>query len=415
MDLIKSTEKALIGALLLSQKKLPNIVGIVKPEDFTTVTGAISYGLIVDLWQKNRSIDVLSVANGDPSLIEYLSSSTGDTCVPAALEYANIIAEAGKVRRIKKALSRINSGPAKPEPMLEDLLSLYQQEMKVGKKKADIADVLTRFETHVSENLHKGSMGFATGFRFLQRLHVEYVPGHIWTIGGYTSVGKTAVMIQKIRNLIALQEAPSILVISTEMTEEQVVARILANFTGVHSSRIISGQFRDEDEERLVEEYKILLKKVKLSLYDDIYTLDEVEVAFRKADLQGGVNVGFVDYVQNIRIPKAKNSYAEQSEIARRLQSLAKDVRATIICLSQVSNDVGRGNTDQLELKGAGEWAAVSDVGVMLKRSKTENFRLKYEIKKNRHGALDEMVLEYMADYTRLKEKTGESVELSHA
>jgi hypothetical protein len=78
-----------------------------------------------------------------------------------------------------------------------------------------------------------------------------------------------------------------------------------------------------------------------------------------------------------------------------------------MICLSQVSNDVGRGNTDQLELKGAGEWAAVSDVGVMLTRHKTEKHRLKYSIKKNRHGALGECELTYENVYTRLQERGG--------
>lgn len=66
---------------------------------------------------------------------------------------------------------------------------------------------------------------------------------------------------------------------------------------------------------------------------------------------------------------------------------------------------MGRGNTDQLELKGAGEWAAVSDVGIMLKRNKTEKHRLKVEIKKNRHGALGEAELEYVNEYTSLHEK----------
>ena len=112
----------------------------------------------------------------------------------------------------------------------------------------------------------------------------------------------------------------------------------------------------------------------------------------------------FIDYVQNCKWAEAKSQYQEQSEMAKRLQALAKDVRATIICLSQVSNEVGRGGTDQLELKGAGEWAAVSDMSVMLKRNSKEKYQLKYMVKKNRHGALDECVMEFKNDFTRLEE-----------
>ena len=158
------------------------------------------------------------------------------------------------------------------------------------------------------------------------------------------------------------------MVISTEMTEEQIVSRILANITGVHSYRILTGKYHDEFEADVVASAKDRLSRARMSIYDDIYRLEDIETAFRKADLQGGINVGWIDYVQNCRWPDAKSQYQEQSEIAKRFQALAKDVRATLICLSQVSNDVGRGNTDNLELKGAGEWAAVSDIGLMLKR-----------------------------------------------
>lgn len=404
-DVIAETEKALVGAMLLSEKKLHEVLEVVKIEDFATVSGAKSFGLIADLWMKKRKIDIISVANGDPSLIEYLAGSTSGAYAPAALEYAWAISKAGRSRRIKNGLTKIISGPAKPELMLEDLLALYQREMATGKKSPDIGSVLNRFDNHVSGNLQKGSMGFQTGFRFLHDLYVQYVPGHIWSVGGYTSVGKTAVMIQKICNLIVRDKSPSILVISTEMTEEQVIARIIANLSGIHAYRILSGKFRDQDEEGTAERYKSLLKGVKLAIYDDVYTLGDIEAAFRKADLRGGVDIGFIDYVQNVRLPETKSQYQEQSEIAKRLQSLAKDVRATIICLSQLSNSVARGDTDQFELKGSGEWAAVSDVGVILERHKTEKHRLRYTIKKNRHGALGEQELEYKMDFTKLVEK----------
>jgi replicative DNA helicase len=146
------------------------------------------------------------------------------------------------------------------EDRLENILFLYQREMFVGKKDPEISSVLKRFNNEVERNKNRSSMGIPTGFRFLDDLYVQYIPGHIWTIGAYTSVGKTAVMVQKLCNLIAMDIDLSLLVISTEMTEQQVVARILANFTGVHSYRILSGKFRHGEEEE-VERYKSLLKE----------------------------------------------------------------------------------------------------------------------------------------------------------
>ena len=119
--------------------------------------------------------------------------------------------------------------------------------------------------------------------------------------------------------------------------------------------------------------------------------------------MQGGVDVGFIDYVQNCSVPTAKSEYQEGSQLAKGLQRLAKDVRATIVCLSQVSNDVGRGNSSQFELKGAGEWAAVSDVGIMLTRGQNNKCTLKYAVDKNRHGPLHQHKMAYIDHFTRIE------------
>jgi replicative DNA helicase len=289
--------------------------------------------------------------------------------------------------------------------MLDDLMAIYRAEMQAGRKMPEISEVLKRVDEIVNKNAKRGVLGIRTGFETLDKVYARFIPGHIWTVGGFTSVGKTATMVQMVCNALSAPEQPSIVIISTEMTEEQVVGRIVSNFTGVPSFRILAGKYHDAEEADTVEKCKARLATMPLAIYDDIYRLGEIETAFHKADLRGGVQLGVIDYVQNCRWPEAKSQYQEQSEMAKRFQALAKDVRCTLVCLSQVSNDVGRGNTDQLELKGAGEWAAVSDYGVMLSRHKTEKHRLKFDLKKNRHGALTEFELEYKNDYTKLEVK----------
>lgn len=334
----------------------------------------------------------------------YLSSSTTDTYYPGAVDYAHQIAAHAKRRRVFDGIGKIFTEKRGTSETLEDILSLYQNEMSLTVKNPGVEFALQRLESHVLTNKKNGRMGFDTGFDLHRNIYATYVPGHTWVMGGFTSVGKTAVMIQKICNLITSGQNPAIVIISTEMTEEQVLSRIISNLTGVHSYAVLSGNFRSADEQESVDECKKSLASAKLLIYDNVYTLGDIETALRKADLQGGVDVAFVDYVQNVRVPDAKSQYQEQSEIAKRLQQLAKDVRATLICLSQVSNDVGRGNTDNLEFKGAGELAAVADYGIMLSRHKTEKQFLKYDIKKNRHGKLGAVALEYLKEFTSLSE-----------
>jgi replicative DNA helicase len=397
-------EQALVGSLMISPDRIIKIADVVRPTDFADTRAQMAYTSILGEYSSKRPADLVSIAAKHPALAGWLSEATGSACPPAVGSYATEIANSARLRRIRTGIEAA-AMESEADIILSRVMGLYQHEMRAGHKAPEITDVLRRFYDVVRENRKKGRVGFSTGFNVFERQYIRYQPGHIWTIGGYTSVGKTAFMVQQIVNLLVSGENPSILIISTEMTEEQIVARIVANITGVHSFRILTGNYREAWEEETVTAAMDSLGKARLTIYDDVYRLDDIETAFRKADLQGGVDVGWIDYVQNCRWPEAKSQYQEQAEMAKRLQSLAKEVRATLVCLSQVSNDVGRGNTDQLELKGAGEWAAVSDVGIMLKRNKTEKHRLKVEIKKNRHGALGEAEFEYVNEYTSLHEK----------
>lgn len=404
---IAEIETALVGAVVADPERIVSVADVVSLADFSDEKAQLAYGAALELWKSRQPVNLVTVCNrlqSVPGIAVYLAQATTNAIPPSAATFADEIAKAAKGRRIRAAIEAALKSHS-PAEMLDDLMAIYRSEMQAGRKMPEISEVLKRVDEIVRANAKRGVLGIRTGFEALDKVYARFIPGHIWTVGGFTSVGKTATMVQMVCNVLASPDQPSIVIISTEMTEEQVVGRIVSNFTGVPSFRILSGKFHDEEEADTVARCKEHLATMPLAIYDDIYRLGEIETAFHKADLRGGVQIGIIDYVQNCRWPEAKSQYQEQSEMAKRFQALAKDVRCTLVCLSQVSNDVGRGNTDQLELKGAGEWAAVSDYGVMLSRHKTEKHRLKFDLKKNRHGALTEFELEYKNDFTRLEEK----------
>jgi len=398
-------ESSLIGSLLVAPGGIVDIADIVKPTDFTDSRAMTAYMTILNEYADRSAINAALVSRKIPALTMYLAESTSDAYPPGVVKFAEDISDRAKLRRVRaglEAAAKSNNADA----IISEVMSLCNHEMARGVNPADIKSVLSRVEKIVKENQSQGQVGFSVGFNLHDELYYRYFPGHIWTMGGFTSVGKTAVMVQQICNLLMSGENASVLIVSTEMTEAQLVARIISNFTGVHSLRILSGNYHSAEEAESVVRCSTMLADSPLTIYDSIYELSDIETAFRRAKLQGGVDVGFIDYVQNCRWSEAKSQYQEQAQMAKHFQALAKETRSTVVCLSQVSNDVGKGNTDQLELKGAGEWAAVSDLGVMLRRHPTEKHRLKYEIKKNRHGALGEVELEFKDMYTRLEEKT---------
>lgn len=399
MDIEKLAERDLIGSLLLKPDSIAKIFDIVTAQDFSCDIARKAYATIIEMWRDKKPISVTSVGMGDKSLVLYLVNSTDEALPFAIHKQAMSIALKAKERRVNATLSSIAKSKKPVKDKLSETLELYKRELFIDKKEPEINSVIDRFEHSVSLNKSRKTLGISTGFPFLEEKLIQYIPGHMWIMGGFTSVGKTAMMIQKLCNLLYLDNSPSVVVISTEMTEDQLTSRIIANITGIYSQKILAGRLWESELES-VERAKKMLRSKKLLIYDDVYELSEIEAVFRKAQLQGGVDIGFVDYVQNCRVRGAEGAYQAGEALSKGLQKLAKDVRCTLICLSQVSNDVGRGGTDQLEFKGAGEWAAVADVGIHLKK---KGYNLKYLIKKNRHGPLHKHLFEYKLDYTKLE------------
>jgi len=399
----RQIEAALIGSLLVDPEKIVTAAETVQLTDFQDERAQRAYTAILSEWKQRQPVNLITIAGKCQGLATWLAETSSHAFPPSIGRFASDISESARLRRVKTSIEAV-SKETNPQDILSGLIGIYRQEMKSGRKAPEIKAVPGRVDKIVQRNVKNGVMGFKTGFKALDAVYARFIPGHVWTIGGFTSVGKTATIVQMICNAISSGENPSVLIISTEMTEEQVVARIISNFTGIPSYRILAGKFHNAEEADRAKQVADTLAASPIAIYDDIYRLEEIETAMHKADLRGGVDIAVIDYVQNCRWPEAKSQYQEQSEMAKRFQQLAKDVRATVICLSQVSNSVGRGDTDQLELKGAGEWAAVSDYSVMLARHKTEKHRLKFELKKNRHGALAEFELEYKDEYTRLEE-----------
>lgn len=406
MDL-KEAEKSLIGILIQKPDALADISRIVSRRDFSNGQASAAFGVISEMWRNKEHVDLVSVSAKNIKLAVYLSEASSVIPITSAcIQYAAEVAKNARARRIDKELGAIHQQHGQnPQDTLFKLSDLYHREAVSSVKKCGAKDIACRFLKTIENNRNNGFVGIPTGFDFLEDMRIQYQEGHIWTIGGFTSVGKTAVTVEMICRV--LPSGVSVLVISTEMTETQIIARILANLTGYNSNLILSGRLDGQAKMR-VDKAIERLGEFMLTVHDDLYQLAEIETACRKMEMQGGVDVVVIDYVQNCQVADAKSSYQEQATLAKRLQKLAKDVEANIICLSQVSNSVGRGDTDQLELKGSGEWAAVSDVSVMLKRSKDDDTKLLFGVMKHRHGVKhgngEGQLLRYENGFTRIVE-----------
>lgn len=402
----KDLEQDFIGALLYKPEKYFAVADRVELHDLTEESARVIYKAVGEMWRDSQPIDVRTVALRVG--MKHAPWVAGDAMAPSAFaeSFAEEIAKRAKKRRLSVALAGLaaKKGPLdEPDELLHEMQQLYREEAGNHKTTADITSVVSRFKRVQRENKERGRLGLSTGFTMLDNDYITYQPGHLWVVGAWTSTGKTAWAIEAINRLYDGRENPSVAVFSTEMTEEQNVARMVANHTGINSNLLLSGRLVGQAAEA-VDSCVDRITRRRLFIFDKIRDMAAIDIQARKIKMQHGLDVVFIDFIQNIRKPGFKSKYEMMSDIAIDLQALAKDLRCTIVCLSQIPNSAGKEDAGILEYKGAGEIAAACDLGVLLKRSKEDKTVVLWETRKNRHGPCNKFILRYSQDWTRLEE-----------
>lgn len=322
--------------------------------------------------------------------------------LPMALPMAAEIAERARKARIgaglKDIANQLHTLPA--DFVLPDLIALHERENVGPKRAADAKAVVSRYREAVKDNRTGKTRGFKPHFTALDREYVWYRPGHLWAVGGWTSTGKTQWAIEAMTRLMQNDSEARVAMVSTEMTEEQVIARIVANLSGESSHKILNGKV----DVSLQEDW---VCSRNLCVWDDLYEMGAIDSALRREKAKKGLDVVVIDFIQNVRKPGFSKQYEMMSEIAKEFQRMAKQLRCCIIVLSQIPNSAGKEDSGILEFKGAGEIAAACDVGILLKRDRARKEIMLVDVRKNRHGACGIHALEYVNNWTRLEEVTA--------
>lgn len=396
-------EQSIIGAIITNPDLLVDIIGKISPGDFENHKAGIIYNGLLEMWAEQKKIDLVTILAhlGDKADMMWVVDSTSIFTSPFMVaDYVGLVSESASKRRIKSELANILNEDVDSKKMLSMVANVYDSEGGRETKDSAIVSAMDKFEESIARARVDG-FGIDTGFIAFQKNSIQYSPAHIWVMGGFTSVGKTAVLTEMLARLDL--KSSRVAVISTEMTTDQMIARYLANKTGFASNVILSGGLYERNQPRL-DKAKADLKASNLHIFDDVYEITEIETTLTKLSQQGGVDVVFLDYLQNCVVDGANSEYQEMSALAKRLQKLAKKIRATIVCLSQVSNSSAKDDSGILQFKGAGEFAAVADVGIMLQKSKDVKTQMLLDIRKHRHGKKGKQVMQYTEAWTRLDE-----------
>ena len=428
----RELEEAVLGAIMLENSALEMAMDILIPECFYTSGHQCIFRSMQALVQNNQPVDILTVADelekrGELDLAGgayYITGLTNHVVSTANIEaHSQIILQ----KFIQREVIRIG-GEMVREGFREandvfDLLDRLEADivsvaMKHLKKDFSVLEsVLAKAVKHIEELRLQGHTltGVPSGYKDLDQCTQGWQKSDLIILAARPSVGKTAFALNLLRNAALDPMKPTpVGLFSLEMSQGQLIQRMLAAESEIHLDQIISGRLDDPGMKRLYEKGVQRLAGVPVLIDDSAgLTLFELKTKARRMKRKYNVGLIIIDYLQLMSgdTNKSENREREIARISRELKKLAKDLEIPIIALSQLSREVekrGKGQQVPLlsDLRESGAIEQDADVVMFLYRPPEDEVREDPELRntgmvkvaKHRNGRLDEIVLKFFGE-----------------
>ena len=420
-------EISVLGSLMIDKEAINKVIDILESKDFYHPGHQKIYEAILDLFEKGKPIDVLTVTDklkgkGDNELVggmDYLSELMDKVPTSAHVEhYADIVKEKKGRRELISASSDINEH-AIGEDDFESLLDLVEKRiLNISQKsrtqkflhvKEELPKAYERLETlHAGESDGK-LRGVTSGFPELDDKLSGFQKSDFLILGARPSYGKTSLALDIARN--ASLKGAKVGIFSLEMSGDQIVDRLISSQANIPLWRLRTGKIYDEMEFAMVRQALDELSKTHLYIEDTPSpNILHIRSMARKLQVQNGLDLIIIDYLQLIQPRKAIESIVQQvTEISRGLKSLARELDVPVLALSQLSRSVE--NRDSKlprlsDLRQSGSLEQDADVVMFLHRedrnkldvSEEEENIVQIIIAKHRNGPLGDIKLKFDAE-----------------
>ena len=431
-------ERAVLGALLIDKDAYAVVCEMLFPESFYEPRNQLIYSAIRDLSMEERPVDVLTVTEqlarngtleeaGGPAYIAEISSRVATS---AHVDYhARIVAQKFLARQLIQFAGDIETKAFDETIDVDELMqhaegSLFELSQKNMKKDYTQIDPVIQNAIDVIQKAFantSGLTGVASGYTELDKITSGWQASDLVIIAGRPAMGKTSFALSMAKNIAADYQVP-IAFFSLEMSNTQLVNRLISNVCEIQGSKILNGQLQPDEWDRLDKRINHL-QGAPLFI-DDTPGLSvfELRTKARRLVREHGVKIIMIDYLQlmNANGMRFSSRQEEVSTISRSLKGLAKELDIPILALSQLNRSVE--NRDGLEgkrpqLSDLRESGAIEqDADMVLFVHRPEYYQLYTDshgrdlhgkaqiiIAKHRKGATGDVLLEFRGEFTRFE------------
>jgi len=401
----EEAEVCVLGSILIDNDAVLAVSEFLRPEHFYNSNYGKIYEAMMKLYEERMPIDIVTVAEklkefnflkkiGGKGFLTRLASE-----VPTAANvesYGHIIKSLSAKRELISVAGRISEKAFDPGLPADQLLDIAEQEIFSLSQKhlksipTSLKEVLTASFDRLDElqKMGTGLRGVASGFNGLDNILAGMQDSNLLILAARPGVGKTAFGLN-IARYVAVEKKLPVCVFSLEMSKEELVDRLLVRQGLIDAWKLKTGQLSVNDFDSLSEAMGVL---AEAPLYiDDTpgLTVTELRTKARRLQVDKGIKLIVVDYLQLMHGSTRDNRVQEVSEISQGLKNLARELKVPVLALAQLSRAMeARGGRPRLsDLRESGSIEQDADVVFFLSREDEEiREMVTCNVEKHRNG-----------------------------
>ena len=387
-------ERLCLGCVILDNGVAPQALHELSADDFSSESNRKIFLAMRDLDGNGRGINPLTLQTRLQERGE-LESVGGHAYIASLFdgvprfsdirEYVKIVKDAGLKRKTAYLGNWAFKAAVDGELSADDLiaeLSTKVEELQEGRIVDDLIsseDAVSKAMTALEKRWQDGNaiIGLESGFPDLDRHLLGFRPGKYYVLAAGTGVGKTTLALN-IANSFVSRPGPDGdrvgLIISLEMTTDELTIKALSTITRIDSYRIETGNLSD-GEKRQVREAGETLKNLRLEYVEGFSKVTAGSIAARVMKIRRKhkrLDFLVVDYLQLLDSDdRRENEHTRLTEISRTLKRICLKFNISVIVLSQLNRkhaDRKDGGKDYRldDLRGSGSIEQDADVVLFL-------------------------------------------------
>lgn len=357
---LAATEQQLIGGLLLYPERLEEVSSIIDTSDLATEPARMAIGGMVRLRKRGARRwvphDLLAVSQVDE---QYLAGAM-ELMPTDVVRLARLVRENAIERKTINLLRERAREIVDSDDVVQSLSRLTQELEQLRQRASTLGpsnmEAVTKTILRRAAQAKTGARRpvlLGEAFREVTDSMRGLMPGRLYILAGRTGTGKTAVALHW-----AFYGARRPLFVTSEMTEEDLLSRLMSHIAGIPQPCIEAGDLNDEDFERLEEARRQIMASDFAVLPANDKTADEVTAAIAELHRHRKFDLICHDYLQLFRKPRnAMSEYEAVSHSSRVMMHFAKRLGPPILQLAQLNRETERRENPEpkkSDLRGSG-------------------------------------------------------------